>query len=227
MFLDHFISLTDLRCKTHVMNHANRLAETLLISPFISFILYRGISRVIGLMSDKRLETQSFCLPFAACNCIVLWMWAHIPLAIFYPSSSQTRRKHEEPVRARPSIRRIITEYPTGDKKNLKGGWCARGRRKKNARTRVRFIVKRTGLCRVYKCATHINSYGYLFLFLSLAMKERRPEWNKEERNHTEREREKKKCDSIACRRDRRQSHTSASQLDIFAVLRRQREMAR
>lgn len=69
MFLDRLISLTDLRCKMHVMNHANRLAETLLISPFISFILYRGISRVIGLMPDKRLETQSFCLPFAACNC--------------------------------------------------------------------------------------------------------------------------------------------------------------
>lgn len=109
------------------MNHSNRFTVTPLIPlipPCICFISHRDFSRVIGFTSDKRSET--WILLSAICGATVI-VAAHTPLAIFYPFCSRRHgRKYEKPVRARPCVRRIITEYPTGDKRILKqGGACA------------------------------------------------------------------------------------------------------
>lgn len=156
MFLDHFISLTDLRCKTHVMNHANRLAHTLLISPFISFILYRDISRVIGLMPDKRLETQSFCLPFAACNCIALCECERTSPWQYFTLQARRHAGSTKNLFARDlPYGESLLNIPPGIKRILKG-WCARGRRKKKTHVHACALSLSGQVCAAYINAPRI-----------------------------------------------------------------------
>jgi len=159
MFLDHFISLTDLRRKMHVMNHANRLV-TLLISPFMRFILYRGISRVIGLMSDKRSDAILLSAIYGtwwSCERERTSPWQYFTLQAHSHAGSMKNLF----ARDLPYGESLLNISP-GIKRILKGDGV-RAVEGKNARTRVRFIVKRTGLCHAYK---------FLWLSLSLSLDE-------------------------------------------------------